>query len=218
MRELRYLSALLAFAFKANPLLYLGLMLSLLSAGIEVLALTTLLPLSELVIGQPGSEHTLIARLLAAIGVPITFSSLLLFFSVLLGIRVATQLTGQGLTSWLGRRIHAQISSRAFTQIITSLSIREIEKRSIGYYITLAGDESFRASSLVMAIVQFASVAVLGALYYAAICRYSPVLGVAVVVFLGASLLSLYPPTRPSGRRSPRNTVSVPRSSRSSSI
>lgn len=192
MRELRYLSALLAFAFKANPLLYLGLMLSLLSAGIEVLALTTLLPLSELVIGQPGSEHTLIARLLAAIGVPITFSSLLLFFSVLLGIRVATQLTGQGLTSWLGRRIHAQISSRAFTQIITSLSIREIEKRSIGYYITLAGDESFRASSLVMAIVQFASVAVLGALYYAAICRYSPVLGVAVVVFLGASLLSLY--------------------------
>lgn len=151
----------------------------------------SLLPLSELAIGRSVPQSTLSIRAFGALGVPVDVRNLLVCFSLLLALRVVTQIVAQGLAAFLGRQIHAQLSSKAFREIIENVPITEIEKKSIGYYITLAGDESFRASSLVISISQFVSTAALGLLYFIAILSFSHQLGFAVLGFLLISLISL---------------------------
>ena len=192
MGNIKYLWHLLSFAFRTNPLLYVSSGLALVSAGIELLAMLSLLPLSGLAVGQSVSQHSWSIRVLNALGISMNVRSLLLSFSLLLVIRLLTQIAAQSLAAYLGRRIHAQLSSKAFREIVENIPISDIEKKSIGYYITLAGDESFRASSLVISISQFVSTGALGLLYYLAILNFSSKLGLAVMAFLLVSLISLW--------------------------
>ena len=192
MGKIKYLWHLLSFAFRTNPLLYVSGGLALVSAGIELLAMLSLLPLSGLAVGQSVPENSWSMRVLGALGISMNVRSLLLCFSLLLALRLLTQIAAQGLAAFLGRQIHAQLSSRAFRQIVENIPISDIEKKSIGYYITLAGDESFRASSLVIAMAQFVSTAALGLLYYLAILNFSTKLALAVLAFLLISLASLW--------------------------
>lgn len=184
MKPANYLWNLTRFAFRLNPLFHLGIALSLASAAIELLAMSSLMPLVEVVSGGARSEHGLIARLIGAMGFAVTASALLWMFIVLFAARILTQLVGLSLATYLGKRVMAQLCSGAFNQIIHRLSIREVSARSIGFYISLAGDEAFRASTLIVSMAQFVSIAALAVLYFAAIVSYSPAAGGFVLVFL----------------------------------
>jgi ABC-type bacteriocin/lantibiotic exporter with double-glycine peptidase domain len=118
--------------------------------------------------------------------------TLLWVFVVLFTLRIATQIVGQSLSMYLGKQVQAQLSSEAFAQVMHHLSIRDINKQSIGFYTSLSGDEASRASSLTISMVQFISVAILSLLYYIAIARYSPITALMVGVFMLCSIGILY--------------------------
>lgn len=153
--------------------------------------MTSLLPLFELVSGNTPSKESLIAKSLEFLGVSQTAKSFFLVFLGLLMIRVLTQLSAQSLSQYLGRRVLAQLASRAFSQIVRTMSVAEINKKSIGHYISLAGDESFRASMLVISLAQFVSISLLATFYYVAIAVYSVNVSLAVLLFLMTTLVLL---------------------------
>lgn len=190
--QFSYVINLLKFAFRANPLLSLSIAVSLLSVGIELLAMTSLLPLFELVSGRATDQNGLIPKVLTTLGVLVNVSSLLWTFVGLFALRILTQLAGQSLSLYFGKRVMAQLCSQAFTQIVHHLSIREINQKSVGFYIGLAGDESFKGSTLVIALTQFVSTAVLAFLYFLAIAKASVPVAVFVISFLGAMALIFY--------------------------
>jgi len=148
MKHLTYVWSLLKYAFRNNPGLYASVLISLVSAVIELLAMTSLMPLFQMVSGGPAPTTGPNARLLTLIGLAVTPEALLWEFIVLFGLRIASQLAGTSLSTLLGKRVMAQLCTGAFDQIIHRLSIREVSAKSIGFYISLAGDESFRASTL----------------------------------------------------------------------
>jgi ABC-type bacteriocin/lantibiotic exporter with double-glycine peptidase domain len=188
--QIEYLSRLVRFAFRANPLLYASVMLALLSVGIEIVAIAALQPLALLAAGKPLGD-ALVPRALGRLGVEATLSNLLFCFIALLFIRIVTQLASQGLSIHLGRQVLRQLGTAIFARLIRSTSLQEFQGKSVGHYISLAGDESARASALVIAITQFSSTAALAFLYMAAIFVLSPAAGVAVAAFLAICLVAL---------------------------
>jgi ABC-type multidrug transport system fused ATPase/permease subunit len=207
MKPFRYVLNLTRFAFRQNPLFYASVLISLMSAAIELLAMSSLMPLFEVVSGGPAPQTGLIPRLLLALGLEVSTASLLWTFIFLFAIRILTQLVGLSLATWLGKRVMAQLCSGAFEQIVHRLSIREVSARSIGFYISLAGDESFRASTLIVSMSQFASVAALAALYFAAIFAYSPTAAAFVFIFLMVCALIMIKVVKVSHALGERQTV-----------
>jgi len=206
VKHFAYVINLVKFAFRANWLLYVSIAISLLSVVIELLAMSSLLPLFQSVSGVAPAEDGFIAKILIAIGYSADTKAILWVFIILLATRIVTQLGGQSLSFYLSRRVMAQLGSQSFELIMRKLDIREINKKSIGFYIGLAGDEAFRASSLVISLTQFVSTAALALLYYVAIARFSPATAALLLTLAFLSLFALYSVTKLSHRLGVRQT------------
>lgn len=200
MRQLAYVVSLTRFAFRANPLLYVSVAVSLLSVVIELLAMSSLLPLIRAASGQTIPANGMIVRFLAQLGYEATAHALLMAFLVLFTVRISTQIAAQSLSMFLSRRVLAQLSSSAFQYVVRQLGIKEINDKNIGFYIGIAGEESNRASNLLMALTQFVSTAFLALLYFWAISRFSPVAGGLILLFSAVSVFALYRVARVSHR------------------
>jgi ABC-type bacteriocin/lantibiotic exporter with double-glycine peptidase domain len=189
LKQFAYLKALLAFAFRENPLLYLALLISALSVAIEVAAMVVLMPLANLASGGPiQGDVGAIGHLLSSLNLQVDARGLLLLFVALFSGRVLSQFLGQSLIFFLSRRLFAQMTTRAFHSLLSIVPIREVERKSIGSYITLAGDEAFRASGLITHLSQLVNQTLLAGLYFIAIWSFSQRVAIAVVLFLVVTL------------------------------
>ena len=198
---IRYVLRVVAFAFARNPALYFAIFLSFFSVAIELAAVNALLPLSSLATGQTSvMENSGFARALKWIGIDPSFGAVAAIFLCLLMLRVISQAISQGMTQLYGRRILAQLASEAFSVIIKYRPIKDIEANSIGYFINLAGDESFRASTIVTSLIQLSGVAILVLLYFSAIVVFSHSVALAVAAFLCVSAVTLVEAFRKSNR------------------
>jgi ABC-type bacteriocin/lantibiotic exporter with double-glycine peptidase domain len=175
-------------------------MLSAISVCLELAAMTALMPLASLSAGKSAMVDGVLVRMLRFLDLPTDGRTILLVFVGLFAARVLTQFVSQGLTIYLGKRILLQLNTRAFSAIICHVPIRELESKSIGYFISLAGDEASRASNLVIFVSQFLSTALLGVLYFAAIVTYSRIVAYAVVLFLVVTFVVLFESFRISHR------------------
>lgn len=200
MKQFAYMRTLLRFAFRENPLLYLCIAISVLSVAAEIAAMAGLLPLITIAAGQPAPQDSLIARAALQAGVEPTARVLLLIFVGLFSFRILTQFANHGLTSWLSKRLLAQLATRAFATLVKWVPLRQVEQASIGSYITLVGDESFRASTIVASVNQLSSLGLLAVLYFIAVWHYSPSVGLAVLVFLFVGFFLLLESFRVSSR------------------
>ena len=200
MVHLNYLYSLFRYAFKHNPLLYVSLGISVASVFIELAAMSVLMPLASVAGGGSPQAGAFAVQVLGKLGLSSDGRSLLLLFIGLFAVRVMTQFLSQISTIYVGRRLLLQLTSQAFSALIRNVPIKELESRSIGYYITLAGDEANRASNLIVFIGQFVSTILLGILYFLAIASYSPPVALAVVIFLAITFLMLLEAFRVSHR------------------
>lgn len=192
VNNMAYLLKLTRFAFHHNPIIALALAISLGSVFLELAAMATLMPLAAVATGQVVDEAIVPVRWLIAIGFSPESRYLLLLFLVVFALRIVTQFVGQVLIHYAGKQLLQQLATTAFQTLLTHIPIREVERKSIGSYITLVGDESFRASTLVGNLSQLLTQSTLAILYFAAIWVYSPTVAVAVAVFMLVTLLLLY--------------------------
>lgn len=193
MRSIRYLRSLFRFSFAQNPILYFCVVLSGFSVAIELLAMSSLLPLSMLMVGQPVSKQDHTVQWLRKVGLQPQVHVLLLTFTVLFTVRIITQLVFRGLVALSGKKVLAQLCSEALTNVIERSSLPEIERKGVGHYLSLIGDESNRASVIIVQGLELIGVVLLAALYYLALCWYSPHAAIAIIVFLLITLLVMLP-------------------------
>lgn len=191
MKRLDYVGSLVVFAFTNNPLLYACLILSLASAAIEIAAMTVLMPLAAMMAGETAPEAQVSAWLHAA-GLQQNSGSLLIVFLLLLALRLVTQFMSQSMIIYLGRRLLLQMTTRAFSALMWKVPVKVIEQKSIGYFITLAGDEASRATTVIVSLAQFVTAITLGGLYFLAIVSYSRAVAIAVTLFMLVTFLSLF--------------------------
>lgn len=200
MKQLEYLRTLLAFAFARNPLLYASVAISVVSVVFELAAMISVLPLASIAAGQPVPDSALTVRAVRALGMNADGRTLVLVFAALFALRIISQFAGQGLALLISKRLLAQLATEAFSSLVRAVPLKQVEKGTIGSYITLVGDESFRASNLVVFLNQFIALALLATFYYAAVAVYSPAVAVGVAVFLLVSFLTMFESFRLSHR------------------
>jgi ABC-type bacteriocin/lantibiotic exporter with double-glycine peptidase domain len=185
MSHIRYILALLRFSFSHNPIILIALLISLGSVFLELMAMTVLMPLAAIATGQSNDVLNLApVRWIAKIGFPSEEKYLLIIFILLFSLRVITQFISQITILYSSKRLLHQLATNAFQTLLTELSILEVERKSIGFYISLVGDESFRASSLIANLSQLVTQSTLAALYFFAIYFYSTSAAIAVALFL----------------------------------
>lgn len=201
-----YARRIVRFAFTNNPALYLTILLSVFSVAVELAAVSALVPLSALAVGQVPRPTGAFVRLLESSGIAPTFLNLAKAFLGLLVLRIATLTASEGLTQFYGRRILAQLASQAFSEIVRHRALRDIERKTIGYFISLAGDESFRASMIVISLIQLSGAGILVGLYFVAILLFSPSAAAVIIAFFAVSAVFLVDAFRKSDALGKRQT------------
>lgn len=60
------------------------------------------------------------------------------------------------LTTWLGKRVHETLSGKVFGHILLQEPMGRVYTRSVGHYITMAGDDTFKSGTIVSSLLQAA--------------------------------------------------------------
>lgn len=76
------------------------------------------------------------------------------FFLIILIGRLALGFLLSVLTTCLGKNVHQSLSGKIFGHILLSEPLARVYDRSVGHYITLAGDDTFRAGTIVSSLLQ----------------------------------------------------------------
>lgn len=183
--------SLIAYAARTFPLLVACVLLSLLSVAMELLAMMSLVPLTELAVGHVIPSTSTWGRIPGWFGYAPGMAFYAVVFLLLISLRLITSFSSSVLVSYLSRQMIAHFSSEAFTAFVNTLAFEEIQQRSVGYFINLAGDEANRASQVVTAVLRLIPVAALGLLYFSALAYQSWWVATGVLAFLALSLVCL---------------------------
>lgn len=110
---------------------------------------------------------------------------LLMFLRLIFGYILSVQ------TTWLGKQVHRYFSGKVFGHILLSEPMSRVYTRSVGYYITMAGDDTFKSGTIVSSLLQAAvglCTAIVGLIV---LFQFSTVAFWGVLVFLVVSLFAL---------------------------
>lgn len=125
----------------------------------EYIALSVMIPMGRNSDGSHKTESArwvtekweYIADLLNLSAQPKTWFWIFLF---LLGIRGVMALIQAILNTFISKRMHSQLSSSTFKNVVSQIPMREIYGHSVGYYMSLAGDDSIRVGQLFYSLIQ----------------------------------------------------------------
>ena len=166
-RALRSLGLYLAFVVKRFPLVRLVLGMTLLLLVLEYAVFSLMIPLAA----DESSSNTGAVRLTqlwshvsSMLNLPADRITWLWMFLVLLAVRTVLGYIHVLLSTWVAKQVHCYLSERTFGRVLIEEPMAQIYRHSIGYYLTLAGDDTFRAGTIVLTsaqtIANLASVAV----------------------------------------------------------
>lgn len=173
---------------KRFPLFYVVIALSIGVLFLEYAATSLMIPMAP---SQGGGGALIVSgwtRVAQAIEMQPTFRTWLWIFFLLMCLRLVLGYILTVLTTVLGKNVHKNLSERIFGHILLSEPMAQVYVRSVGHYITLAGDDTFKSgaivSSLLQAMVGFLTAAVGLLVLY----QFSPLLFTGVMAFLVVSL------------------------------
>lgn len=191
MPNLSYLASLARFCIRTHPAMLANTGLAMISVVIELIAMASLLPLSLIAVGQVIGSESNWGRLYSAMSIQPTFSNTMLIFLGMFGIRLVSQFANNAISIYWGKKVQAELSARAFSAILENISLRDIEKKTAGHFISLAGDETARAGAMVVTANQLIAALLLSAIYLVSLFVLSPWVGFSVTLFLVVVFLSL---------------------------
>lgn len=162
--------------------------LTLLVLVLEYLATSLMIPLAPgqtVANSQVTQAWSQVARQLGLEAAARTW--LWLFFIVML-IRFVLGYALAVLTTWLGKRVHETLSGKVFGHILLLEPMGKVYTRSVGHYITMAGDDTFKSGTIVSSLLQAAVGFFTALVGMVVLYQFSPVVFAGVVLFLLTSL------------------------------
>lgn len=94
-------------------------------------------------------------------------------------------------TTLLGKKVHKVLSGKIFSHVVCAEPLTSVYTRSVGHYITLAGDDTFRCGSIISSILQCAVSLCTALVALAVLYQFSTPLFGSVAVFLGLCAITI---------------------------
>jgi ABC-type multidrug transport system fused ATPase/permease subunit len=189
--QLRILRSLLGYVVRLRPDMIAAILIGILSSGLELASLASLLPLSRLAGHQAILATSPWHRIPVALGFAPDVKFYATAFLVLLVLRAFTQAASGLLTSHLNRSLISHFSARALEAYARHLSFAEVQSQSIGHFMAVAGEEANRAASIVASILKLVPLFVLFALYGVILFVQAWQIGAVLIVFSLVVMLCL---------------------------
>lgn len=162
--------------------------LTLLVLALEYLATSLMIPMAP---GQAVTSSLVTqvwTRVAEQMGLePVSRTWLWLFFMVMM-TRLVLGYVLSVLTTWLGKRVHETLSGKVFGHILLQEPMKRVYTRSVGHYITMAGDDTFKSGTIVSSLLQAAVGFFTALVGMVVLYQFSQQAFVGMVLFLLASL------------------------------
>ena len=191
MPNFSYLASLAKFCIRTHPAMLANTGLAVISVVVELIAMASLLPLSLIAVGQTFGSESIWGRMFSAFSIQPTFSNAMLIFLSMFATRLVSQFANNAISIYWGKKIQAELSARAFSAILKNISLRDIEKKTAGHFISLAGDETARAGAMVVTANQLIAALLLSTVYLVSLFILSLWVGLSVMLFLAVVFVSL---------------------------
>lgn len=186
-RTLRPLGPYLAFVAKRFPLMRAVVVLTLVLLVLEYVVFSLMIPLAA----DEGSSNAGAVRLTqlwslvsSALNLPADRMTWLWMFLALLGVRTSLGYVHVLLSTWVSKQVHSHLSERTFGHVLIDEPMTQIYRRSIGYYLTLAGDDTFRAGTIVLSTSQTVANLTSVAVGFLLLYLFSPAVFLWTMIFL----------------------------------
>lgn len=182
----------LAHVIRHFPLARWALVLTLLLLLLEYVGISVMIPLAASS-GSGSGATAAVSRLwgqaVVMLGLPPTLMTWVWLFLVLLTLRSAVGYAHVLVTTYLSKQVHRRLSEDVFRRVLLDEPMTQVYKRSIGYYVSLAGDDTFRAGSLVNSALQMLASVLSAAAGLVLLYLFSPLAFAATIGFLCLSAL-----------------------------
>lgn len=158
--------------------------LTLLVLVLEYVATSLMIPMAP---GQM-TENSQVTRAWGLIAQQLGLESssrtwLWLFFLVMMA-RLVLGYALSVLTTWLGKQVHKALSGKVFSHILLLEPMSRVYTRSIGHYITMAGDDTFKSGTIVSSLLQVAVGFFTALVGMVVLYQFSPIVFGGVIMFL----------------------------------
>lgn len=191
LAQLRVLRNLIAYVVHIRPDAIAAILIGILSSGLELASLASLLPLSRLASHQTIPDTSFWHRIPTALGFAPDVKFYAMGFLVLLLLRAVTQIASALLTAHLNRNLISHFSARALEAYARHLSFAEVQRHSIGHFMALAGEEANRAANIVASILKLVPLLILFALYGVVLFVQAWQIGIALIILSLVAMLCL---------------------------
>jgi ABC-type bacteriocin/lantibiotic exporter with double-glycine peptidase domain len=172
---------------------YVVAALTLLVLVLEYLATSLMIPMAP---GQAAANSP-VTRVWTGIASqfglePVSRTWLWLFFIVMM-VRLVLGYVLAVLTTWLGKCVHETLSGKVFGHILLEEPMVRVYTRSVGHYITMAGDDTFKSGTIVSSLLQAAVGFFTALVGMVVLYQFSPLVfaGVALFLLLSMALLAM---------------------------
>jgi ATP-binding cassette subfamily B protein len=139
------------------PLMRWAFALTLVLLVLEYAVFSLMIPLATDDGGKAGAASVVIhfwSRIASSLSLPATRMTWLWLFLLMLGARMVLGYAQLLLSAWVSKQVHRDLSERTFRRVMALEPMTEIYRRSIGYYLRLAGDDTFKAGTIVLTASQ----------------------------------------------------------------
>ena len=143
-----YLPRFFVFAIRTFPLVRVVLGLTLLMVVLEYATLSLMIPLVQGGIGstaKPGVLGRFWDHTAAILGLQSSPRTWLWLFLVFFALRIVVGYTQITLNIFTAKQIHAYLSDKVMRRVVIHEPLAKIYQRTIGFYVSLAGDETSKA-------------------------------------------------------------------------
>ena len=179
--QLPYFVGYLARRFR---LFYVVLALTACVMLLEYLATSLMIPMAPGQSAGVGLVQTLWLSIAARLGLPPVFRTWLWVFFLLMSARLMLGYLLTVLTTALGKQIHQTLSAKIFGHILLVEPMGNVYTRSVGHYITLAGDDTFKSGTIVASLLQTLVGLLTAVVALLVLSQFSRPLFVGVLLFL----------------------------------
>ncbi|MDP3834124.1 MAG: ABC transporter ATP-binding protein [Pseudomonas sp.] len=167
---------------------YAVLALTLLVLLLEYLATSLMIPMAPGAAAASSPVTQAWSQLALSAGlVPETRTWLWLFFLVMM-VRLVMGYVLAVLTTWLGKRVHETLSGKVFGHLLLLEPMGRVYTRSVGHYITMAGDDTFKSGTIVSSLLQSTVGFFTAAVGMVVLYQFSPQVFAGVALFLLCSM------------------------------
>lgn len=187
----RQIGGYLGFVAHRFRTFYLVLALTAVVLILEYVATSLMIPMAPGPAATTSAVTVFWAKTALWLGLePVTRTWLWLFFMVMVG-RLLLGYVLSVLTTWLGKQVHETLSGKVFSHLLLLEPMGRVYTRSVGHYITMAGDDTFKSGTIITSLLQSAVGFFTAMVGMIVLYQFSPPAFAGVVVFLALSLLAV---------------------------